>query len=301
MFRKNSNLKITITLLIITLFYSQLNAQRWDVPADKKAKNSFIKFDNVTAKEGEAIFTKNCQSCHGNPGKGNMLQTLKPLPPDLATALTQELTDGELFYILNTGRLVMPSFKNVLSENERWKLIAYIRSFNNKYVQVLSKIDPTKNKLVKIYVDFDSVTNKISVKVNANELTGVIPLKDAEVNLFANRYFGKLQIDKTLHTDANGMAVFNFPVDLPGDKSGNLDLVVNVNDEVYGEVDSQNKLKIGVPTDKPGLNEKRAIWNVLSKAPLWIILTFTSIILIVGSFLLYIVYNLFRLKKLADN
>ena len=303
MFKKHNYLKISISFLLIAFFFLNSNAQkqRWDVPADKKAKNSYIKFDNASSKDGEAIYTKNCLSCHGNPGKGNALKTLKPIPPDLYSALTQELTDGELFYIISTGRLVMPSFKNILSEEDRWKLVSYIRSGNKKYVQVLSKTDPNKSKLVEIKLDFDSLTNKIKIIANAAEKTGIIPLKDAEVSLFANRYFGKLQIEKTIRTNAEGFAIFNFPKDLPGDKAGNVDLSVKINDEVYGEIESQNKLKVGIPTDKPSLTEKRAIWNVLKKAPIWLIITYTSLVFFVGFVLLFIVRNLMKLKKLGNN
>ncbi|NVN95413.1 MAG: c-type cytochrome [Bacteroidetes bacterium] len=301
MFKENIKLRLTATFLICFLFFLQLNAQRWDVPADKKSKNSYIKFDGNTAKEGEAIFTKNCKSCHGDLGKSNGIKTMNPAPPDLSQALTQELTDGELFYILNTGRNAMPSFKNTLSEEERWKAISFIRSFNNKYVQVLSKTDPTKSKLVKINCVFDSLSNKLKLNIIANEKTGVIPLKDAEVSLFVTRYFGKLQIEKTIRTNADGIAIFNFPKDLPGDKTGNVDVAIKVSDELYGEIESVNKFNIGIPTDKLGLTQNRAIWNILKKAPWWIIITYTSIVLTVGAFLLYIIFSLLKIRKLGEN
>jgi len=57
MFRKNINLKFTITI-IAAFFYLHPFAQNWNVPADKKAKNSNVKFDDATTKEGEAIYTK---------------------------------------------------------------------------------------------------------------------------------------------------------------------------------------------------------------------------------------------------
>ncbi len=299
--KKNINIRIIIAFIFTLLSFNQINAQRWDIPEDKKAKNSFIKFDNATAKEGEEIFIKNCQSCHGNIGKGNMLKTLNPIPPDLASALTQELTDGELIYILNVGRNAMPNFKNTLSEEERWKVISYIRSYNKKYVQVLSKTDPSKSKLVKVDFNFNASTNKINVSVKANETSGVVVLKDAEIMLFVNRYFGKLQIDKTIRTDKDGNAIFSFPKDLPGDKLGNVEIVIKVNDEIYGEIESSKKLQIGIPTEKPSLSEKRAIWNVLKLAPWWIIITYTSILLIVGFFLLLIIKNLLEIKKLGDS
>ena len=301
MLRKNIPFRVVLTVIFIALFYLQPFAQGWDVPADKKAKNSYVEFDKSTAKEGEVVYSKNCQSCHGNPGKGNSLKSLKPIPPDLSLTKTQQLTDGELFYILNTGRMIMPTFKNVLSENDRWKVISYIRSFNNNYVQVLSKTDPNKSNLVKINLLYDSIKSVVKVQVTASEKAGVVVLKDAEILLFANRYFGKLQIDKTLRTDKDGIALFHFTKNLPGDKSGNVELIVKVNDENYGEIESQSKLKIGVPTDKPSLTEKRAIWNVLSKAPIWIIITYTSGVLIFGAFLLFLLYGLFKIKKSGNN
>jgi len=294
--KKNIGFKV-FTILVVSLFCLQTFAQSWDIPADKKAKNSYIPFTAVTAKTGEEVYTKNCMSCHGNPTKGNSLKSLKPIPPDLSGAVTQKRTDGDLFYILNVGRLIMPSFKDILTDDQRWELIAYIRSFNKQYVQVLSKFDPRKSKLVKFTLAYDPRTRLVRVDIKATEKTGIVSLKNDEVALFAKRYFGRLQVDKTLHTNSDGIAYFKFPKDLPGDKLGNVELIAKVSDDNYGEVEYQKKLKVGIPTDKPPLTQKRAIWNVVEKAPVWLIITYTSCIIFVGLFLLYIVFNLWKLKK----
>lgn len=294
----NKNIKILLTSFVsLTLTINTFAANNWNVPADKKDKNSYIKFDAASASQGEAIYTKNCASCHGNPGKNNSLKSLTPVPPDLSSAKTQELTDGELFYILSTGRMVMPSFKNVLSEDERWKAISYIRSFNKNYVQKLSKFDPNKSKLVKVDLKYDAATHSIKAIVIANEKTGKVAVKDAEIGLFATRYFGRLQIDKATRTDKDGIANFSFPKNLPGDKTGTVELVVKVNAENYGEIEAINKMKIGIPTDKPGLTQKRAIWNVVTKAPYWIIGLYTFGILCFAAILVYIFLNLRKLFK----
>lgn len=300
--RKNLKLQLGISLLLVALFGGKTFAQgaAWDVPADKKAKNSYIKFDAATAKEGEGIYTKNCASCHGEPGKGNVMKTLSPVPPDLSSQRTNNLTDGELFYILNTGRGVMPSFKSILSENDRWKVIGYIRSFHKGYVQVLSKSDPNKSKLVKVDISFDKATNKVTVVLKANEKSGIVTLKDAEVSLFADRYFGKLQIEKTIHSSADGVAQFTFPTNLPGDKEGNVGLTVKINDEVYGEIESQKSFKIGIPTDKPSLRENREIWNTVAKAPWWILITYTTCVLIVIGFFVFLLKSLKKLKEMGE-
>ena len=143
---KNINLRtfasFTIGLLIVFSTYGQ----DWNVPQEQKEKNSYIKFDETAASQGQALYNANCASCHGNPGKNNALKSLNPIPPDLGGASANALTDGELLYILNTGRGVMPSFKNVLSEEDMWKTIAYIRSYHKNYTQVLSQFDPSKSE-----------------------------------------------------------------------------------------------------------------------------------------------------------
>ena len=285
------------TLLLATLFCAQSFAGSWNVPADKKAQNSYIKFDDAASKEGEVIYTKNCLSCHGNPSQGNSMKSLNPIPPDLASRASLALTDGELFYILNIGRGLMPSFKNVLSESERWKVISYLRGFDKNYVQELSKTDPNKSKLVKIKMIYDAINAKVKVDVKANEPAGVVLLRDAEILLFVKRYFGRLQIDKTLRTDKNGKVSFSFPKDLPGDKNGNLELIVKVNDNNYGEIESNGILKMGIPTDKPSLTENRAIWNVMAKAPYWILFTYLFGVLVVISVFVFIGFNLYKLWK----
>ena len=300
MYQKNIWLKVS-TIIVVCLLSLQSFAENWDIPADKKAKNSYIPFTGAVAKEGEAMFTKNCIQCHGIPGKGNMLKTLKPMPPDLSSTITQARTDGDLFYIITNGRMIMPSFKNVFSEDERWKIISYLRSFNKSYVQVLSKFDPRKSKLVKMTLSFNPFSHLVRLEVKAAEKTGVVNLKDDEVELFVTRYFGRLKIDKSMTTNKEGIAYFKFPEDLPGDKTGLVELIAKVSDDNYGEVEKQNKFKIGIPTDKPSLTEKRAIWNVVEKTPVWLLITYTSCVLFFGLFLVYILNSLRKLKNAGSN
>jgi len=40
------------------------------------------------------------------------------------------MTDGELFWKITAGRKPMPSFETKLSEDERWMLVDYIRTFS---------------------------------------------------------------------------------------------------------------------------------------------------------------------------
>jgi hypothetical protein len=126
-------------------------------------------------------------------------------------------------------------------------------------------------------------------------------LKGSEELLFVKRYFGNLQLGSSTKTNDKGLAIFDFPKNLPGDKYGNVELEARINDDVYGEIIKVKKLKIGIPTDKPALNEKRAMWNVMSKAPIWLLLTYFSIVIGVWFTIGYIIFNIYRIKQLSKN
>lgn len=297
MMMKQNFKSLAVVLLLIIASNSTVSSRNWKAPDDQKDKKSYIKFDASTAAKGEALYNANCASCHGNPGKNNALKSLNPIPPDLSSAPTQSLTDGELIYILNNGAGVMPSFKNSLGEEKEWLIISYLRGFNKNYVQELSKFDPAKSKLVKLTTTFDKDSNAIVVKAVANEKTGVVAIAGAEVSVFVKRYFGNFQIDKSVKTNAQGVASFAFPKDMPGNKKGELDVLVKMFDENYGDVQTTNPFAIGIPTDNPGLTDDRAIWNKLVKAPFWVIGLYSAGVMAFLTLLAFLMFNLRKIFK----
>ena len=46
--------------------------------------------------------------------------------------MMSEMSDGELFYKMTEGREPMPSFRRQLTEEQRWQLVHYIRTFTPK-------------------------------------------------------------------------------------------------------------------------------------------------------------------------
>jgi mono/diheme cytochrome c family protein len=79
-------------------------------------------------------FADHCALCHGNDGRGKTLigEGLYPKPPDMAESATQQLTDGELYYIIENGiRFTgMPAFgeeEGNQNNNESWGLVHFIR------------------------------------------------------------------------------------------------------------------------------------------------------------------------------
>jgi mono/diheme cytochrome c family protein len=82
----------------------------------------------------KAHYADHCAICHGNDGRGATLigKGLYPKPPDMTAAGTQQLTDGELYYIIENGvRFTgMPGFAEELGNElnkETWDLVHFIR------------------------------------------------------------------------------------------------------------------------------------------------------------------------------
>jgi mono/diheme cytochrome c family protein len=88
---------------------------------------------DAVIKEGMEHFADHCAVCHGNDGSGDteMGRGLYPRAPDMRLAATQNLSDGELFYIIENGvRLTgMPAWSTGTKEGETssWHLVHFIR------------------------------------------------------------------------------------------------------------------------------------------------------------------------------
>jgi mono/diheme cytochrome c family protein len=101
------------------------------IPASaKNAKNPYPATpENITP--GLQHFADHCATCHGNDGSGNseMGPNLYPKTPDLRLAQTQDLTDGEIYYIITNGvRMTgMPGWGPSHSAEDTWKLVLFIR------------------------------------------------------------------------------------------------------------------------------------------------------------------------------
>ena len=76
-------------------------------------------------------FADHCAVCHGNDGDGQTMlgRGMYPKPPDLRQANTQDLSDGEIFWIIEHGiRFTgMPAFGVHGSSDDSWKLVLFIR------------------------------------------------------------------------------------------------------------------------------------------------------------------------------
>ena len=100
----------------------------------------------------KAHFADHCASCHGNDGRGMTLlgRGLYPKPPDMTEVATQQLSDGEIYYIIENGvRFTgMPGFAEGAvndEDKETWELVHFIRhlpAMTDDEVAEMKKLNP---------------------------------------------------------------------------------------------------------------------------------------------------------------
>ncbi len=79
---------------------------------------------------GNQLFQTNCKHCHGADGRGEGPAGLyfDPLPQPMQGERVTDRSDGEIYWILTNGSSNMPKFGSLLTAEERWELILFIRS-----------------------------------------------------------------------------------------------------------------------------------------------------------------------------
>lgn len=105
----------------------------WKAPVESKALKNPFKGNAKSTAEGKKIYDQMCVICHGEKGKGNGLAglTLDKKPANFLAFKVQRETDGEIFWKLTNGRAPMASYEELLTEDQRWKLVNYIRALEN--------------------------------------------------------------------------------------------------------------------------------------------------------------------------
>jgi len=103
------------------------------VPAAYRDRANPVPRTEETVRRGLEHFADHCATCHANDGSGetSIGRNLFPPAPDMRLAATQDLTDGELFYLIEEGvRFTgMPAWSNGTPEGEvlGWQLVHFIR------------------------------------------------------------------------------------------------------------------------------------------------------------------------------
>jgi mono/diheme cytochrome c family protein len=118
----------TVACLLLLSFSFQ--GDKWKAPPEAdNLKNPFSLTDEKALAKGEKVFSKACWTCHGQTGTGDGPAgvNLNPSPGDFTTDVFAAQSDGAIYWKITQGRGFMASYEDVLSEDDRWKLVLYLR------------------------------------------------------------------------------------------------------------------------------------------------------------------------------
>ena len=129
-------LSLSIIVVAGVFTFAQERAQKWMAPGRAAAKKNPVPPNETSIALGRKIYERQCLTCHGPKGQGDgpTASKLETRPGNLSSPKLWEQTDGALFWKVNEGHRPMPTFKRLMSDEERWPVINYVRTLAPKPV-----------------------------------------------------------------------------------------------------------------------------------------------------------------------
>ena len=122
--------KISFVVLMIFISANIYGQSDWIAPISVDGKINPLKNNQNAIKQGKSLFQQLCAVCHGDKGKGDGIASaaLNPMPANFMKEKFYSQSDGAIYWKLTEGRPPMASYKEALSETQRWQLVNYIKT-----------------------------------------------------------------------------------------------------------------------------------------------------------------------------
>lgn len=171
--------------------------------------------------------------------------------------------------------------------------------------EIISDYMITRSKLTIDTTTIDGVRN-INVSLMKWEDNDWVPSPEVEMKVGIARTGGSILPagdDESYTTDSAGIIVVELKKDsLPGDLKGNYVIAARIesNDE-FGNVEIEKTVPWGlVQKVDHSFFEKRELWTIRHRTPIWLLALAYSIIIGVWGTIIYLVVQLFKIKKLGE-
>lgn len=298
-----------LAVLVLVMPFSLMAQSDWKVSDAKQKDSNPIAYSDKSVKAGKVVFLGNCKSCHGDVGKNNGLP-LVPKPTDFGDQVFLDATtDGSIFHKITDGRATMPAYGAILSEQQRGDVTNYIRSFDanfkpnasTKVVETPKSNDKEIGAPYFLEVKVDEANSEVIAILMGTFNGEKTPVADAELFIGIKRYFNNLPImEAGAVTNEEGVIKAKYPADLPSGEEGLGELLVYVVDqEKFGELNQSAELKL-TATHPSHFSETRALWADRGNFPIWLMVTYLSMVIIVWGVMAKVVMNMLKIKKIGN-
>lgn len=122
-------------------------ARRLLIPDSARRRTNPLPAAPAVLADAKEHYLDHCAPCHGRDGRGDtsLGRGLSPRVPDLTLAATQDLSDGELFWIIENGVKLtgMPAWGEASADDDThaWALVHWVRRLP---VLEAKDLDPTR-------------------------------------------------------------------------------------------------------------------------------------------------------------
>jgi hypothetical protein len=235
----------------------------------------------------------------------NKLQRLKDVSVQLyldsvsTTTLIDKIeTDEE-----GAAQTIVPaSLKSLWASSPNHKFIAIAKAIS-KVEETTTELEIAKSK-IEIDTLYADGTRSVTAKVFAYNNGEWLPAKDVEVKIGVERLGGSLKIgeDEIYTTDSLGQVTGEFKLDsLPAtDTKGNIVLIAKVEDnDQFGNLSVEKTVPWGKYYRHTSTFGQRSLSAARFRAPLWLLFVAYSIIAGVWAVIIYLIIQVFRMKKLG--
>ena len=144
-------------------------ARSFAIPPDARIKRNPVPSSPEVLAEGMAHYADHCANCHANDGSGKteMGQGLFPKAPDMRLAATQQMSDGELFYVIEHGiRFTgMPAWSTGTLEGEEstWHLVHFLRHLpqvTESELEAMKERNPRSPQEIRLEIEEERFLNQ---------------------------------------------------------------------------------------------------------------------------------------------
>jgi mono/diheme cytochrome c family protein len=144
-------------------------ARSFAIPPDARIKQNPVPSSPEVLAEGMAHYADHCANCHANDGSGKteMGQGLFPKAPDMRLAATQQMSDGELFYVIEHGiRFTgMPAWSTGTPEGEEstWHLVHFLRhlpQITESELETMKERNPRSPQEIRLEIEEERFLNQ---------------------------------------------------------------------------------------------------------------------------------------------
>lgn len=106
----------------------------WLAPSAADSLKNPLKASAENIAKGEELYNMYCFSCHGDTGYGDGPAggSMGVRPANFHDQRVIKQKDGALFWKLTNGKGNMPPFKEILTEEQRWQMILWLREFGKQ-------------------------------------------------------------------------------------------------------------------------------------------------------------------------